>query len=84
MNPNDLHRRLQDPEFRAKLIEYLELIIKLDYDWANDPDEVAIYGQPKSDHASYRFPRYDEAHNGAAELEEGLADGTDPYDTWVE
>ncbi len=41
------------------MIEYLELIIKLDYDWANEPDEVAIYGQSKCDHPAYQYLQYD-------------------------
>src|SRR5437762_6866639 len=64
-----------------KLIEYLELIIKLDYDWTNEPDEMTIYGQSRSDHAAYQFPQYDGIDNAIGK--EIIMDTTDPDDIWL-
>jgi hypothetical protein len=49
---------LKDQDFQQRLIVYLEQLIKLDYDWAAEPDEVDVYGQPPSYHPAYRFPTY--------------------------
>jgi len=40
-------------------VDYLEAIFKLDFDWTDDPDEVAIYGRAKCEHPTYEFPDYD-------------------------
>jgi hypothetical protein len=39
-------------------MEYLESIVKLDFDWAKEPSESTVYGQDKASHASYHFPIY--------------------------
>lgn len=41
------------------MAEYLELIVKMDFDWAREPAESTIYGQDKWRHAGYHFPTYD-------------------------
>jgi hypothetical protein len=39
-------------------MEYLESVVKLDFDWAEEPSESTVYGQDKASHASYHFPSY--------------------------
>ena len=58
INPKEIHALLQDNQFRTKLIGYLESIVKLDFDWTDEPDEATIYGRDKSDHPGYQFPDY--------------------------
>lgn len=50
---------MHNDQFRAKLIGYLETIVKLDFDWTDDPDEATVYGQEKAEHPGYQFPDYD-------------------------
>jgi hypothetical protein len=57
-------------------MEYLESIVKLDFDWAKEPSESTVYGQDKASHASYHFPIYhtivedDEMDTNAVDLED--------------
>jgi hypothetical protein len=59
-------------EFQRKLIEYLEQLIKLDFDWAVEPDEIDVNGQEPGDHPGYRFPTY--GREGNCTLEEWMKD----------
>ena len=59
MNPADLQRKLSDEGFRTRLILYLEKIVKLDFDWADELDEIEIHGKALWEHPSYGFPSYD-------------------------
>jgi hypothetical protein len=34
-----------DEGFRNRLIVYLESVIKLDFNWSDEPDEIEIYGR---------------------------------------
>jgi hypothetical protein len=52
---------LQDDEFRSRLAQYLESIVKLDFDWTCEPNESTVYGQDKADHAGYHFPSYSQS-----------------------
>jgi hypothetical protein len=66
MNPKDLQRKLSDEGFRTRLILYLEKIVKLDFDWADEPDEIEIHGKALWEHPSYEFPSYDVDELGQA------------------
>jgi hypothetical protein len=48
----------EDEGFRKRLVDYLEQVIKLDYDWTRFPDETDVLGQHKSENAAYSFPDY--------------------------
>ena len=64
MNPKDLQQRLSDEGFKDRLIVYIEKLIKLDFDWHDEPDEIEIHGRGKWEHPSYQFPCYDhQEHN---------------------
>lgn len=64
MNPMDLQRPMLNEGFRDRLIVYLENIIKLDFDWNDEPDEIEIHGKAQWEHPSYQFPDYDIDANG--------------------
>jgi hypothetical protein len=66
INPKDLQRRLSDDGFKDRLIEYIERLIKLDFDWHDEPDEIEIHGHGKWEHPSYQFPTYDHNDDGTA------------------
>jgi len=77
MNPKELQTKLQDEDFCVKLLRYLESVVKLDFDWADEPDEVTVYGRDKASHPSYQFPDYDtniddDEGSDTANLEEWL------------
>ena len=65
MNSKELQSRLQDEMFRRQLTEYLESIVKLDFEWAREPSESTIYGQDKSSYTGYSFPSYHTSMNGS-------------------
>ena len=50
---------MSDKGFRDCLIAYLEKVIKLDFDWMDEPDEIEIHGKAQWEHPSYQFPNYD-------------------------
>ena len=58
INPRELLDRLQDESFRSRLAQYLESIVKMDFEWSKAPDESMVYGQGKANHAGYQFPDY--------------------------
>ena len=64
MNPSDLQRRMLDEGFCERLIVYLEKVIKLDFDWTDEPDEIEIHGKAQWENPAYQFPDYDEHENG--------------------
>jgi hypothetical protein len=64
INPKDLQRRLSDDGFKDRLVIYIERLIKLDFDWHDEPDEIEIHGRAKWEHPSYQFPSYDHNDNG--------------------
>jgi hypothetical protein len=53
-----------DEGFRNRLIVYLESVIKLDFNWSDEPDEIEIYGRQPWQHPSYQFPDYEINGNG--------------------
>jgi len=67
INPKELQTRLQDEDFRSLLTQYLESIVKLDFEWTKEPSESTIYGQDKASHAGYHFPSYYSADGTATD-----------------
>jgi hypothetical protein len=55
---------MSDEGFRDRLIVYLENVIKLDFNWVDEPDEIEIHGRAQWEHPSYQFPNYDVNENG--------------------
>lgn len=70
---------MQDDEFRAKLIAYLESIVKLDFDWTDDPDEATVYGLDKAEHPGFQFPDYED---GARPLSGASQDISETFPRW--
>jgi hypothetical protein len=53
-----LWEELKDPQFKNRLVEYLEKIIKLDFNWAEHPHKEEIQCLKPWQHAGYEFPNY--------------------------
>jgi hypothetical protein len=61
---------MSEEGFRDRLISYLEKVIKLDFGWTDEPDEIEIHGKAPWEHPSYQFPNYDVNANGEATTDE--------------
>src|SRR5579859_3187700 len=64
MNPRDLQHQMSDQGFHERLIVYLEKVIKLDFGWTDEPDEIEIHGKAQWEHPSYQIPDYDLDEDG--------------------
>jgi hypothetical protein len=59
LSPRRFREKLQDPNFCDRLVNYLENLIKMDFDWAVEPDENEIRNSCSSfEHPSFQFPDY--------------------------
>lgn len=70
INPKGLQRELLDEGSRDHLIVYLEKVIKLDFDWNDEPDEIEVHGKAQWEHPLYQSPDYDVDEHGCAVTED--------------
>lgn len=68
MTPDQFREKLNlVPSFKERVIEYLEKIIKLDFDWAPDVDISDLSMGRRWEHPSYDFPDYGNGIGGSEE-----------------
>jgi len=61
MTPEQFREKLTSVTgFKEKVVQYLEKLIKLDFDWAPEVNIADVCSGTRSEHPAYDFPRYAE------------------------
>ena len=68
MTPEQFREKLTFVDgFKEKVVQYLEKLIKLDFDWAPEVNVADLCTGTRSEHPSYDFPRYAEGFDQSME-----------------
>jgi hypothetical protein len=66
-SPSQFRELLRDEGYRKRVVQYLETVVKLDFDWTPYPQEIEIRGLNKWEHPSFQWPPYGKATSTTTE-----------------